>query len=45
MNAQAASAAPSPTLDEFLNRWRGGKAGLKPATEARLDDCLTMLRR
>jgi integrase len=44
----AAHPAPSgatPTLDEFLNRWRGGKAGLKPATEARLDDCLTMLRR
>jgi integrase len=35
----------APTLDEFLNRWRRGKAGLKPATEARLDDCLTILRR
>ena len=32
-------------LDDFLNRWRRGKAGLKPATEARLDDCLKMLRR
>jgi integrase len=42
---QPAPSAPTPTLDEFLNRWRGGKAGLKPATEARLDDCLKMLRR
>ena len=43
--AQPAPCGPAPTLDEFLNRWRRGKAGLKPATEARLDDCLTMLRR
>ena len=43
--AQPAPSGPVPTLDEFLNRWRCGKAGLKPATEARLDDCLTMLRR
>lgn len=43
--AQPAASGPVPTLDEFLNRWRRGKAGLKPATEARLDDCLTMLRR
>ena len=43
--AQPALSSPAPTLDEFLNRWRRGKAGLKPATEARLDDCLTMLRR
>jgi integrase len=43
--AQSAPSGGVPTLDEFLNRWRRGKAGLKPATEARLDDCLTMLRR
>ena len=43
--AQSAPSGAAPTLDEFLNRWRRGKAGLKPATEARLDDCLTMLRR
>ncbi len=43
--AQPAPSGPAPTLDEFLNRWRRGKDGLKPATEARLDDCLTMLRR
>ncbi len=43
--AQPTPGGPAPTLDEFLNRWRRGKAGLKPATEARLDDCLTMLRR
>ena len=42
---QPAPSGPAPTLDEFLNRWRGSKAGLKRATEARLDDCLTMLRR
>ena len=43
--AHPAPSGGAPTLDEFLNRWRRGKAGLKPATEARLDDCLTMLRR
>ena len=43
--AQPAPSGPVPTLDEFLNRWRRVKAGLKPATEARLDDCLTTLRR
>lgn len=43
--AQPAPSGAAPTLDEFLNRWRRGKAGLMPATEARLDDCLTMLRR
>ena len=42
---QPAPSGPAPTLDESLNRWRRGKAGLKPATEARLDDCLTLLRR
>jgi integrase len=34
-----------PTLDEFLTRWRRGKSGLKPATEAKLDDYLKMTRR
>ena len=43
--AHPAPSGPSPNLDEFLNRWRRGKDGLKPATEARLDDCLKMLRR
>ena len=43
--AQPVPSGPAPTLNEFLNRWRRGKAGLMPATEARLDDCLTMLRR
>ena len=43
--ASPAPGGPAPPLDEFLNRWRRGKAGLMPATEARLDDCLTMLRR
>jgi site-specific recombinase XerD len=42
---QPAPSGPTPTLDEFLTRWRGGKAGLKPATEAKLDDYLKMLRR
>ena len=42
---QPPPSGPAPTLDESLNRWRRGKAGLMPATEARLDDCLTMLRR
>jgi site-specific recombinase XerD len=34
-----------PTLDEFLNRWRGAKDGLKPGTEEKLDHHLTMVRR
>ncbi len=42
---QPAPSGPVPILDEFINRWRRGKGGLKPATEARLDNCLTILRR
>jgi len=42
---QSVASGPVPTLDEFLNRWRRGKAGLKPATEAKLDDCLKIARR
>jgi hypothetical protein len=34
-----------PSLDELLNRWRRGKAGLKPGTERKLDNHLKMLRR
>ncbi len=43
--ARPAPAGSVPTLDEFLNRWRRGKTGLKPATEAKLDGFLTMARR
>ena len=43
--AQPAPQAAVPILDEFLARWRRGKAGLKPATEAKLDDFLKMTRR
>jgi hypothetical protein len=43
--AQPVPSGAAPTLDEFLNRWRRGKDGLKPATESRLNNCLTMLRR
>jgi integrase len=40
-----ASGQAATTLDEFLVRWRGGKAGLKRGTEAKLDNHLKMLRR
>ena len=42
---QPASPPSPPTLDTFLDRWRRGKAGLKPATEAKLDEYLKMVRR
>jgi integrase len=43
--AQPAPSGSTPSLDDFLTRWRRGKDGLKHTTEARLDDCLKMLRR
>lgn len=42
---QSAVSGPGPTLDEFADQWRRGKGGLKPATEAKLDDCLKIARR
>ena len=42
---QTPPSGPAPTLDEFLNRWRRSKAGLKSGTETRLDFHLKMLRR
>jgi len=43
--SQTPPSGPAPTLDEFLNRWRRSKAGLKSGTEERLDHHLKMLRR